>query len=209
MLHTLKNPSLLEIQTPEGSCIGGSQEWYADCFRRMSGCGPTAASNLIWYLSPDNFKSSGWDGYQALQNEMFSFVTPGMGGVNTAALFTDGLERYAKAHGIELTTHALELPGFIGKLRDIMCHDTERVSEFVLNGLRSDCPIAFLNLSNGNQTQFESWHWITILALEHESMTARVSDQGRAFDIDLAAWLRTSLLGGALVYAELRREPHL
>lgn len=203
MKQTLKTPELLEVQTRHRVFVGGSQEWYSESWQRMSGCGPTAASNLIWYLtrSRSDLKhlcdvgSGDKASFVKLMSEMFTFITPGMLGVNTSAIFTAGMLKYCEAYGVKLIPQALEIP----KL-SIMRPVLEKAHEFILCSLRSDCPVAFLNLSNGNQHRLDSWHWVTIIALETNAMSIFISDQGRILNIDFDAWLKTSLLGGALVY---------
>jgi hypothetical protein len=70
---------------------------------------------------------------------------------------------------------------------------------FVAAGLDSDCPVAFLNLSNGNQPQLDGWHWVTIIGLDDRAV-ARISDQARLIEVNIEEWLGSTLLGGAFVY---------
>lgn len=209
MKQTLRNLKLLEIQTRHGVSTGGSQEWYPEGWQRMSGCGPTAASNLIWYLTrsrPELGRLCDIGGgdkanFVKIMSEMFTFITPGALGVNTSMIFTSGALKYGESHGVTLTSHVLEVP----KL-SITRPALEKAREFILSALRSDCPIAFLNLSNGNQHRLDGWHWVTIIAINSETMSVSISDQGRILNIDFAAWLKTSLLGGALVYLNSQGE---
>lgn len=203
MKQTLNTPKLLEVQSKHGVYIGGSQEWYSESWQRMSGCGPTAASNLIWYLTRSRSElgclcdvgNADKVSFVKLMSEMFTHITPGMLGVNTSAIFTTGVLKYGEVHDVTLIPHVIEIP----KL-SILRPDLEKVQEFILSALRSDCPVAFLNLSNGNQHKLDGWHWVTIIALETETMSVYFSDQGHILNIDFAAWLKTSLLGGALIY---------
>ena len=200
MRYALKNIELLKVVNPSGaSTIGGSQLWYRERWPRISGCGPTAASNIIWYYARSRPKLcalcdvGGADRthFLRLMDEMFTFVTPGVQGVNSAAIFSDGMARYGAAHGAKLKTHTLEA----GRSAD-----ANTVRDFIARALENDAPAAFLNLSNGMLDNLESWHWVTIIAMD-ESMTASIADQGRVLEIDLGRWLETSRLGGALVYA--------
>jgi hypothetical protein len=202
MRQTLQNPEFLKLLTPFGIRFGGSQLWYPEHRQRLSGCGPTAAANQMWYLSRRGVKplcpnAESFGDYAALQMEMFSYVTPGPMGVNSSALFVSGALRYARERGVELIPWALDVERLWNRRPD-----ASDLRGFVLAGLQSDCPVAFLNLSNGNQNRLDAWHWVTILALDPNSMTARCGDQGHILEINLAQWLRTTLLGGALVYFE-------
>lgn len=203
MKQTLKNSKLLEVQAERSVYIGGSQEWYPERWQRISGCGPTAASNLIWYLTRSRAELTGLCdvgsgnkiSFVKIMSEMFTYITPGSFGVNTSMLFTTGALKYSKARGVTLIPHVLEIPKLFIR-RPAM----EETREFILSALQSDCPVVFLNLSNGNQHRLDGWHWVTIIALDCDRMSVCVSDQGHTLDIDFSAWLKTSMLGGALVY---------
>ena len=201
MKITLANPGMMNITGPQGETyIGGSQEWYHDRWQRISGCGPTAASNLVWYMArpkpavPSHI-NGGADHYMELQNEMFSYVTPGMQGVNSSSIFTRGVENYGRKHDLRITSHVVEIPGKPSKQPD-----ADELRNFVAEALQSDAPVAFLNLSNGTLSNLDKWHWVTVIAMEPDTMATDVCDQGAVLTIDLAEWLRTSILGGALIY---------
>lgn len=203
MKHQLAHPKLLKVACPDKIAMGGSQDWYAERWPRLAGCGPTAASNIIWYMArsrPElrslcDIGSADKAHFVKLMSEMFTYVTPGLQGVNTASIFANGVVRYASAHGAALTPCVLEIDRPHAK-RPGEC----AVCEFILNALEADAPVAFLNLSNGSLDNLEGWHWVTIIELDTESMTAGICDQGSMLDIDLIKWLETSKLGGALVY---------
>ena len=61
--------------------------------------------------------------------------------------------------------------------------------------------MAFLNYSNGALPNLDSWHWVPLIALTEgeEVLLCTVLDEGEEKVIDLALWLETTLLGGALV----------
>jgi hypothetical protein len=193
MKITLSNPRRLHVSETNGKTyIGGWQGWYADNWQRQSGCGPTAASNIIWYKTMWQGKM---ENYRSLMHEMFTFVKPGAGGVNTAAKFVNGVIRYGVEHGLAIVPHVLEVPIRKGKRPTI-----EEMRDFISSALNADAPVAFLNLSNGSVNNLGSWHWVTIIALDTSPMTATISDGGRSLEIDLGLWLRKSRLGGAMVY---------
>lgn len=195
----LSNPASLGIEG--GRFIGGSQEWYPEFWQRMSGCGPTAASNLVWYMTQQgkaplcDVGAADLTSFIRLMVEMFSHITPGMGGVNSEKMFTKGLLSYGKAHGMTLNTTFLSIP-------KKPCNGPELVAvdAFLVKSLKRDVPVAFLNLSNGTLTNLDNWHWVTIIEWTSETMRATISDQGRTVVIDLARWLETTVLGGTLVH---------
>jgi hypothetical protein len=203
MKKTLIHTEALEIISPNGGVnFGGSQEWYQTPRQRGSGCGPTAASSVIWYLSrtqprlsalcpaADNAQAS----FLTLMETMFSYVTPGRGGVNTTAIFTNGARRYGTDVGVPLEIQAQEIPT-IRKLRPTV----EKLRDFLLNAIESDLPVAFLNLSSGLLRNLDNWHWVLIIGLDPDSMMATICDQGRFWDIDIGKWLRSSVFGGGMV----------
>jgi hypothetical protein len=156
----------------------------------------------MWYLSKtrprltalcraaDNAQSS----FLTLMETMFSYVTPGRGGVNTTAIFTNGAQRYGTELGVPLEIQAQEIPTFRW-LRPTL----EGLRDFLLNAIESDLPVAFLNLSSGALRNLDNWHWVLIIGLDPDSMMATICDQGKFWDIDIAKWLRTSALGGGMV----------
>jgi hypothetical protein len=198
----LAAPERLHINGNDGKIYtGGSQEWYSDSWHRKAGCAPTVASNIILYAmeQPEHSrKNCGQDNFIELMDEMIAFITPGMRGVNTSAMFYGGFVRYGEKHGVKFVPRVMEIP----------CAASKRpapgaVREFIAEALRADSPVAFLNLSNGTLENLEGWHWVTIIAFEPGSMAADICDQGDIFTIDLGQWLQTTVLGGALVYMRI------
>ena len=205
MTLTLAHSEFFEIMTPTGTAIGGSQDWYPEERPRRAGCGPVAASNIMWYMSrlrPEwrrlcDVSSRDKPSFIRLMQEMYNYVTPGQRGVNTSAIFTDGAVRFGAAHGVTLTPRVLEIPELLRRRPS-----WDAVCDFISAALSENRPVAFLNLSNGALQNLENWHWVTIFALDAGAKTVSVSDQEKVLSIDLAKWLETTLLGGALVYLE-------
>lgn len=188
----LNNPEIFSFTGANGEkYFGGSQEWYEDRWQKVSGCGPVAASNLAWYLTKPQ---GGMERYLELMREMFTCVTPGMHGVSNAALFIGGIVRYAEKNGLRLTPQTLEIPPKPRRRPGLGI-----VREFIVSALQADAPIAFLNRSNGSLNNLDNWHWVTIVSLDADTMRAEVCDYGKKLVIDIAAWQKTSVLGGALV----------
>ena len=193
----------MEIQDADQLFVGGSQLWYADNWHRRSGCGPTAATNIVWYLAHSAILQdlvsandiSTREDYTHLQEGMFSYVTPRAGGVNRSRILTDGLEHYARDHRFNLHTYSLQIP-----LRKSRRPSEQCLRSFLVRAKEADSPIAFLNLSSGNQAVLDSWHWVTILAYDEQTLEVQFSDQGHILHMDLIAWLTSSALGGALVF---------
>ena len=171
-----------------GRWMGGSQEWYSKFWHRQSGCGPTNAALLVWYLAQTRPECASLcdagaqskDDFLRVMDEMFRYVTPGFHGVKTPAKFTRGVEKYAAVRGIDLALEELKM-------------------DQIPSALRNDLPVAFLNLHSGNQRQLTGWHWMTVVACEPRTMRARCCDRGRVLEFSLREWRNTSRLGGAFV----------
>lgn len=206
MKYELLHPGALEIVCPDGEPVmGGSQEWYPRRWERASGCGPTTASNLIWYLArsrPGQQTPCGASGndkgrFVELMREMYALMPPGIGGVNKSTIFTAGIARYSKIHDAAMPPRVLEIPAKRYKRPDI-----DTVSNFIITALQSDVPVGFLNLASGTVRDLEAWHWVTIIGFDTEIMAAVVLDKGRTVAVSLDEWLQTSRLGGAMVYID-------
>ena len=201
----LKHPECMEIHEDQTVHHGGSQDWYADWWWRRAGCGPTAAANLIWYrahahphLYTPKMMIAGdrdiWN-YINLQDEMFTYVTPARGGVNTSVHFRTGMMNFASNHGVVTEFAVLEVPEAVAYRPS-----DEMTLEFIAGGLKVDAPIAFLNLHNGNQSKLERWHWVTIVSLDPDSRQVVFSDHGHLLEMDIVQWLQTTERGGAFLY---------
>ena len=196
MKYMLAKPEMLNIIGDDGKIYtGGSQEWYTDGWHIKAGCGPTVASNIIKYKLPELCGSDTQADFLKLMQEMISFITPGLRGVNSSAMFCEGFIKYGENHRLKFNPNVLEIP---------CCHakrpTLDKLCGFILAALQADSPVAFLNLSNGTLENLDNWHWVTILALEPEIMHADICDQGEIININLGEWLSSSLLGGAFVY---------
>jgi len=198
MKYFLKNPDLLAVKGPGGETYtGGSQEWYADVWHKRAGCGPVAASAIVWYMArpargPAAVEK---DAFLALMDEMITFIKPTVKGVNTSAIFTDGMARYAAKHNLRFIFRVLEIPAPPSRRPA-----PGRLAAFLNTAITNDAPVAFLNLSNGALKNLDNWHWVTVTAFDGDTMAADVCDQGNAFCVDLGEWLATTALGGAFVY---------
>ena len=195
MKYKITDPELMNITTADGETyIGGSQDWYEDIWHKKSGCGPVAASNIIWYIKR---KLGTMPDYLKLMREMFDFVTPTLRGVDTSDIFVNGILGYAGENNLKTTPHVLDVPK---KKRDRP--DADALKEFIINALNTDSPVAFLNLSNGTVSDLENWHWVTIIAFDPDQMIVEISDHGKILTINISQWLETSMLGGSFVYIQ-------
>jgi len=203
--YGLKNPDHLHILDEGGVWFRGcEQEWFSTEWQRRAGCGPSVASNIMLYLHRGGMLQLPYDllqkeGCLQLMEAMWKHVTPTRMGVNTVQLFSDGLHAFAEQHGYRLDCEAL-----------LYARDKERrpsfqeVLSFLADGLTLDCPVAFLNLSNGEVENLDAWHWVTIVRMDVEPDNGRahveIYDGNVTARVDLRRWCETTTEDGGFVH---------
>ena len=211
MRVSVTRPELLCItdNQSETASYGGDQAWYAEEWNRMAGCGPTCAANVTAYLAGSRpglqtlYHGDSMTKSQFAQHmeEVFRFVTPGAMGLNRLDMFTGGMDRFLASRGVQLKAHVFEVSGNMRRDRQ----PADALTAFVREGLEADCPLAFLNLTNGRVKNLQSWHWITVTGAEADdgSLITTASDEGREIRFDLRLWyLSTRMRGGLIYYTE-------
>jgi hypothetical protein len=203
---SISNPNLFKIIDEDTHKIyhGCNQKWYTTVWRRLSGCGPTVASNLIFYLyltrqTPDSRQNFIRKNCLPLMEEIWEYVTPTFKGVSTTKMFYEAVLSYAKSKGLDVQYSFFDLP------QDKL--NRPRLSEllnFLERALCKDAPIAFLNLCNGAEKALERWHWVTIISLEYKDngdyAFVNILDDGQIKKINLALWYNSTTKGGGFVY---------
>ncbi|NCB63857.1 MAG: hypothetical protein EOM52_09665 [Clostridia bacterium] len=204
--YGITDPEILTICDGERSWRGADQEWYGEEWQRKAGCGPTCAATLLRYVAE---KRGGWEAlypaasreqtdFLALMDEVWKHVTPGKMGVNTLHIFTRGIKAYAAEKGVKLPVRELDIPAL-----KLARPTVDQCAAFLRTGLSSDSPVAFLNLSAGEVKELDSWHWVTIIALEEHSegpLLCTILDGGKEITVDFRLWFRTTGRGGGLIY---------
>ena len=183
---------------------GGNQLWYPQKLQRLSGCGPTVASNIFFYLShpkntPELSKRPTKEDWIVFMEEMWKVVTPSLFGVYTIEMFCKPLLEFIKTQGFDLQYHICEVPKEMSQRPDL-----SQVVHFLDRALSNDAPVAFLNLCNGEVNNLDRWHWVTIISLEYHDPEniahVNILDEGQIKKIDLALWLSTTTLEGGFIY---------
>lgn len=214
-LGGLLRPDLLDIplsglpgQAGSLSAVsfGCNQDWYDEHWQRQAGCGPCTSATLLLYLARTRpelaplypLPAADRIHFRHFMNQIWTFVTPGRMGVNEASMLVDGVTRFAATREKVLSNSVFLIPG-------LTCnrHPFDQFISFILTGLNTDSPVAFLNLSNGRLTNLDSWHWVTISALflnDQAEHMAEISDSGDRKYINLTLWYQSTRLGGAAVY---------
>ncbi len=207
MIYQINQPEILQIADAGGNTYyGANQNWYQQARQRWSGCGPTTCSNLMWYLSRTrenseqltSFPGDSREGRLKIMEEVWNYVNPGAGGVNSTRIFIDGAKSYTAAKELSLTWDVLDVPAVSGSRPDVA-----ELMQFCQNSFVNDRPVAFLNRSNGKLTNLDNWHWVTLIAFSPEDCSAVMYNNGRRLTIELGKWLETTALGGGLVALDI------
>ncbi|MDR1247351.1 MAG: hypothetical protein LBK57_10055 [Clostridiales Family XIII bacterium] len=202
MRSTLSNLEYFNLYDARGgkTVKGGDQEWYGSWWRRMSGCGPTTAANVVMYIGNarggEHIREK--QEFVRLMDKLWKYVTPGRGGVNTTLKLRQGIVGYSGFTNLNLRTEALDVSAEIETRPQL-----EHVTEFIRVGLKRDLPVAFLNLDNGLERQLDKWHWVTVTGVEYESeggtVKINILDNCNMFDVNLDRWLKSTARGGGFV----------
>lgn len=210
-MPSLRSPDYLTITGP-GQTIyrGGDQEWYPDVWQRRAGCGPTTAAALVAYLgytrpalAPLVPLSGGTrTGFLQYMQNLWTYVTPGSRGLDKPESLVLGCRSFALSRGCRLTGEILPIPA-----RPEDRPTLAACEDFLARALDQDCPVAFLNYSNGALQNLDSWHWVPLISMTQGEelpegdpvLLCSILDGGQEKIIDLALWLATTTQGGALV----------
>jgi hypothetical protein len=204
-MQSIGHIEMMDVHAPGRVYHGGSQMWYTGYWQRRAGCGPVNTSNVMWYLARTRPEMKAlWAvgdasraSFEKLMAVMYDYVRPGMRGVNTTQMLTDGAGRFARDRGVALKADVLAVS------EDKPARPPwEKVASFLLDAFARDLPAVFLNLSNGQVRNLDNWHWVTLVALDPDTMTATMLDQGNKVDIDLGLWLDSTTGGGGFVTLE-------
>jgi hypothetical protein len=183
---------------------GCSQDWYGDEWKRMSGCGPAAASNIFiysWRMSSEGRMMERRDAV-SFMDDVWNFVTPTERGIPTTEMLHKRVASFGESRGLRVCGVSCDIP----EERDAR-PSCGAVEAFLLGALSHDFPVAFLNLCNGEESNLDDWHWVTIFSVEREyddgDVTAHILDKGRLMAIDLTLWLATTRRGGGFIYFDM------
>jgi hypothetical protein len=204
----IKNKNILKIEDEENKMVfyGSDQEWYSKKWQRMAGCGPSAVANIMHYLissnnDPQSCSKLTKTELLKLMDEIWNYVTPGLGGVNSTGKLRDGVLKYTTEKELNIRLGCFDIPK-----KKALRPDLQQVVCFLTEALSKDSPVAFLNLEHGTIEELESWHWVTMIALEYDTELsatfATILDCGLEKRINLAEWLDTTKLGGGFVSFE-------
>lgn len=209
---TLRRENFLPlIEAGTGQLLyGGKQAWFTKKGRRVRGCGPVAAANILCYLAGSGEKYRGLypdealtqDDFLSLMDTMYRELSPAfIGGLFSCGRFIRRTVRWAKKRGVLLTAHR----------SGSRSHSQEECFAMIRRGLEQNRPVAALNLklryTVASGENF-GWHWVTITGL-HTGPDGKpqieISSWGRRFRLDWDSYWQASrraLLPGGFVWFE-------
>jgi len=205
--QSISEPNSLKLldERNHKAYFGCHQEWYATEWQRLSGCGPTVACNMIFYLNNTRStfglgeNSNSKDSCLSLMEEIWKYVTPTKEGIPTTKMFYEALLNYTKAKELNVAYGFCDVPEDKSRRPEL-----SEIINFLESALIKDAPVAFLNLCNGQVKNLDRWHWVTIISMEYakdENLAfVNILDEGLIKNIDLALWYNTTTLGGGFVY---------
>lgn len=203
-IQELNNINQFKVKAaqPNSYYWGGSQYWYADKNKQKCGCGPTTASEMIWYFAKTRPSLSGLcdvgagdrDSFTGHMDRIFESVTPGLMGISNPQIFANGVVDYGKKYGVKLEPIMLNVPTIKSKRPTV-----DKMTEFLDGSFKKDRPVAFLNLSNGNVAELGGWHWVILVSIDTDTKVVTMLDQGKKVEFNIGDWLETTSLGGGFV----------
>ncbi len=210
---SIKNIKLFEVIDEQAAetFYGGWQDWYGVWWKRLSGCGPTTVSNIVSYI---NRSCQAADiactpmpkrDFQELMEDVWNYVTPGMQGIPTTAALIKGAAAYISSKNLDIALEELDIPK-----KKPLRPELPKLLAFIGESVAGDTPVAFLSLDKGDEPLLDSWHWVTLLALEYEedgsAAFADIADEGKLLHVDLRKWFYSTGIGGGFVRF-VRKQP--
>lgn len=185
---------------------GCDQEWFNTEWQRLSGCGPSVASNIFFYLKQKREVGKIQNYIKKkeclkIMEDAWNYITPTSQGIYTTKMFYEAVLSCAKSKGFNIEYGFIDVPkekSLRPKLADVL--------NFIKKALLNDVPVAFLNLCNGEENSLQRWHWVTIISLEYEEegkTLVTILDEGIIKNVDLGLWYSTTTQGGGFVYFAL------
>lgn len=200
---SIKHPEWLYIDVNGSISHGYDQEWFDDEWQRISGCGPTTATQVLSYAQfRDGMLdiSTAANQEKALErmNVMWNYVKPRFGGGVYKTQWMDaGLKKMMGDFQLPYHVHMVNVSPFCASRIDI-----EKAAEFIEKGLSQDVPVAFLNRHKGKERALYTWHWVPIYKIfcVGDDIRCGIFDEGEIRDFSISNWLKDTILGGGFCY---------
>lgn len=183
---------------------GGTQKWYDSESKRDTGCGPVAASNIVYYMSTVDSKyknlylysSLTWTYFKTTMNVMYGYVNPASFGETSLNDWANDVIDYASDKGVSLSSSPFS-----------SANSKSACASYIKRGLKLDRPVGSLNLASSlGAGALEAWHWVTITKYYQSTNNNRwiaISSMGARRGIDWDAYyanMTSSVLNGGFAY---------
>ena len=182
---------------------GGDQNWYTSSARRNNGCGPVAASNVLYYMSSVDSDLEALFPYFSLtrstflsfMNDVYEYVSPAAFGEISLSDWANDVIDWASDHGVSLDSNPMTVQ-----------NSKTTCANYIKTGLRLDRPVGSLNLAANWPGSTQAWHWVTITKYYQGSDDNRwlaISSVGERVGIDWDAYyanMASSILDGGFAY---------
>lgn len=161
------------IETKDGARdFGGSQEYFAHPWRRMSGCAAVSAVNIAAFdgIGMEKKEVYTQEEYTDAMKRMFKeHMTSGMMGFPDPEKYISEYLAYAKEHGVSLSVD-----------RQFEREDADGAVSWICAYLKKDRPVVILILNHRDDTLDDiRWHWMVITGYEPEKEEIIVSNYGK------------------------------
>ena len=158
--------------------FGGSQDWFHNKWRALSGCASVSAVNLAAFdgigFTPDmvidSLPAYSVSLYRSEMNKMFrSYMTSGMMGFPDPDKYEERFREYAADNGVLLSSSSCS--GW---------DDTAVPEGFIRERIGADRPVAILILDHSRREIDDiTWHWMTVTGIDDGTGELIVSNYGR------------------------------
>ncbi len=148
----IKHSEWLQITTNDLILYGYNQGWYKTSFQRTRGCGPTAASMLLLYLTIREvgglpYRSDSISSITEVLEDVWKFVTPGwLLGLNSTQKFCKGMEKLFRHYGLNWKCSRLSIAAIPSHRSSLA-----QVIKFLEDGIALDCPICRRSKSSSSK----------------------------------------------------------
>lgn len=186
---------------------GGDQAWYLSSAGNNAGCGPVAASNIMYYMADSDSKyeklfpynSLAYANFLDLMEEMFDRMNPLPAGEWIIGHFANDVWTYAFYNNYNSLNY----------ITTICNNNLNACKTTIMNGLSGDHPVACLNANTTPlmiQEHYFDYHWVTITKYYQGAYDQRwiaVSSWGERFSFDFDMYydaINAGAIKGGFVY---------
>ncbi|MBR1759474.1 MAG: hypothetical protein IJ744_12245 [Lachnospiraceae bacterium] len=176
-----------------GESYGGDQEWFADAWMKVGGCGAVTACDLCIFLAkyhgmkelyPFDANNVTMEEYLDFGMQMKPFLSPRASGIDRTDIYIDGFYAYLSSLG----TWPVHLQGISGE------EDVETAVSLIKDQIERGYPVPYLMLLHRDKKLDDyMWHWFLLNGYEEkgETFLVKVVSYGKPVWMNLRHLWRT------------------